>query len=130
MLVLTKLKHPAWTGVILPLALAVGATFSPDILRVVLLPAMVLAITWTFYLTEFGRRNFKKTALVGVGSIVLAFAIFAGGRILDERAARPAPIAPTIDQNAMDSDCSNVVAGGDAKINCPSTEKDHAQAKP
>src|SRR6267143_6187649 len=126
MLVLTKLKHPAWTGLILPLALAVGSTFSPDILRVVLLGAMVIAITWTFYLTEFGGRNFKKTALVGVGSIVLAFAIFAGGRILDARAARFVPIPAMIHQNAIDSDCSNVVAGGDAKVNCPSTEKDHA----
>jgi hypothetical protein len=130
MLALSKFKHRAWTGIILPLALAIGATFSPDVLRVILLAAMVIAITWTFYLTEFGGRNFKKAALVGVVSIFLAFAIFAGGRILDARAIRIGPISPTIDQNATDSGCSNIVAGGDANINCPSTEKNHAQAKP
>ena len=126
----SKLRQPAWTGVVLPLILAIGSTFSPDILRVILLAAAVIAVTWTFYLTKYSGRNFKKTALVGVGSIVLAFAIFAGGRILDAGATKFAPIPPTIDQNAIDSNCSNVVAGRDAKINCLSTEKDHAQAKP
>src|SRR6267143_2440811 len=122
----SDLRHPAWRGVVLPLILAIGSTFSPDILRVILLAAAVIAVTWTFYLTKYSGRNFKKTALVGVGSIVLAFAIFAGGRILDARAARFVPIPAMIHQNAIDSDCSNVVAGGDAKVNCPSTEKDHA----
>jgi len=126
----SDLRHPAWRGVVLPLILAIGSTFSPDILRVILLAAAVIAVTWTFYLTKYGGRNFKKTALVGVGSIVLAFAIFAGGRILDAGATKFAPIPSTNDQNAIDSNCSNVVAGGDAKINCPSTEKDHVQAKP
>jgi hypothetical protein len=126
----SELRQPAWTGVVLPLILAIGSTFSPEILRGILLAAAVIAVTWTFYLTKYGGRNFKKTALVGVGSIVLAFAIFAGGRILDGGTTKFAPIPPTIDQNAIDSDCSNVVAGGDAKINCPPTEKDHAPAKP
>src|SRR5882762_9258368 len=123
----SKLRQPAWTGVVLPLILAIGSTFSPDILRVVLLAGAVIAVTWTFYLTKYGGRNFKKTALVGVGSIVLAFPIFVGGLILDAGKTKFAPIRPTIDQNAIDSNCSNVVAGGDAKINCPSTEKEHAQ---
>ncbi|SRR6266550_5231420 len=126
----SKLRQPAWTGVVFPLILAIGSTFSPDKLRVILLAAAVIAVTWTFYLTKYCARNFKKTALVGVGSIVLAFAIFAGGRILDAGATKFAPIPSTNDQNAIDSNCSNVVAGGDVKINCPSTEKDHAQAKP
>jgi hypothetical protein len=127
MSVLSKLSHPAWTGLILPLALGVGSTFSPNIVRLILLAAMIVAITWTFYLTEFGGKNFKKTVLLGVLSTVLAIAVFALGRRLDARATRFAPI---INQNAIDSSCSNIVSGGDAKINCPSTENDHAQAKP
>src|ERR1700674_1908541 len=126
----SKLRHPAWTGIVLPLILAVGSTFSGDVIRGILLAAMVVSVTWTFHLTKYAGRDFKKTALIGVGSIVLAFTIFSGGRVLDARAKRLGPILPTINQNAVDSTCSNVVAGGDAKINCPSAEKDHAQAKP
>jgi hypothetical protein len=82
----SRLKHPAWTGVVLPMVLAIGSTFSPDALRVILLVTAVIATTWTFYVTEYGGRKFKKTALVAAGSIIAALAIFAGGHTFDAKA--------------------------------------------
>jgi hypothetical protein len=44
-------------------------------------------------------------------------------------AAAPAPVpTPIIEQKATDSVCSNVVAGGDAKVDCPAG-KENGSAK-
>jgi len=122
----SQFKQAAWTGVVLPIILAVFSTFSPVLLRAFLLAATVVAITWTFYLTEYGARNLKKTAIAGGASIVLAIALFFGGRFMDSYGR---PLVPSLIQKAVDSDCSNVIAGGDIRINCPSMEKDSAQPK-
>jgi hypothetical protein len=43
----------------------------------------------------------------------------------------PLPVTPSIDQNATDSTCSNLVAGSDAQITCTAEEKKkHAKVKP
>jgi hypothetical protein len=35
----------------------------------------------------------------------------------------PSSSTPTIKQKAEDSNCSNVIAGGDANVNCPPAEE-------
>lgn len=47
-----------------------------------------------------------------------------------EAPSQPASIpAPTIDQTATDSECSNLVAGSAAQIKCESEKKSHAKDK-
>jgi len=36
---------------------------------------------------------------------------------------QPTSVAPSIQQKARESNCSNVVAGGDANVNCPPVEE-------
>jgi len=114
----SKLRHPAWAGAVLSLVLAVGSTFSPQLIRVVLLVPAVLAATWTFYQTEYGARNGKKTTLAGVVFAIMALGIFAGGRVLDAKAGgseqqQEKPKQPDIQQNSSGSNSPNTSIAGD-----------------
>src|ERR1700688_3540587 len=94
MLVLTKLKHPAWSGVF-SLILAAGATLPPnltDLLRGALLIAAVLAATRTFYMTEYGGRSVKRTVVFGLGCAILAIAVFAGIHVFDAKVKIAPPV--------------------------------------
>jgi len=82
----TKFRHPAWGVVVLPLALAVGATFTPEVIRGLLLIAAVIAATWTFYKTEFANRRKKHTAVAGFLFLLVAGLVFILGHSLDSSA--------------------------------------------
>jgi hypothetical protein len=67
---LGKLKHPAWTGIVLPLVFAVGSTFSSRVVRGVLLIPVVILATWAFSKTEFGTGN-RISKLIACGVFVV-----------------------------------------------------------
>jgi hypothetical protein len=90
--IINRLKHPSWVGIVLPLALAIGSTFSPAGLRATLLVLAVMAATWTFHYTELGGKKLKRTAPVGLALAVLALLIFLMGRRFDQ-SARGIPTA-------------------------------------
>jgi hypothetical protein len=85
---LTKLKHPGWVGVVLPLALAIGSTLTPGTVRVWLLVAAVVAAIWIFHTTEFASRNLRKTLPAAGILLAIAVALFFVGRAFDSH-ARP-----------------------------------------
>jgi hypothetical protein len=80
-----KLKHPAWVGIVLPIVLAIGATFSPEVLRALLLVAAVVAATWTFHKTEYASGKMRYTALALGVFLIFGIGIFFAGRALDAR---------------------------------------------
>lgn len=82
----TRLRHAAWTGVVLPLALAVVATFSPDLVRGGLLIAAIITATLTFFNTEFAARRIWPTLIACGVFAALANAVFIAGHVLDARA--------------------------------------------
>jgi len=82
---LSKLKHPAWVGVVLPLTLAAGSTFSPEVIRMWLLLAAVGAATWTFCGTEFAGKRLAHTGVALVLFAGVACAVFFAGKALDAR---------------------------------------------
>ena len=82
---LKTLAHPGWVGVVLPLALAVGSTFSPDVIRGVLLIAAVIGATWTFHRTAFAGGSLKRTGIASLVLLVAALGVFALGHALDAR---------------------------------------------
>lgn len=43
--------------------------------------------------------------------------------------AGPNPVPSIVTQQSTDSDCSNIVAGNDASVDCPSLGKDHDKKK-
>jgi len=102
-----RLRHPAWGILFVPIMLAIGATISPQAFRVVLVIALVIVGTWTFYRTEYAERDFLKTAMAGVGFMVFALLVLAGGHALDLRAkgasvpeTRKSDPVPTGDQSS------------------------------
>jgi hypothetical protein len=145
MLDFVKFRHPAWTGVVMEnppgkrfrlslkerlvivasTALALGSFSSGD--SYVVIPMLTVAgIAFVALCVQHHGSMFWRTASA---VLFLSVLVFIGWRVLrkpSESAAQPV----NIDQKAVGSDCSNIVSGGDAKINCPSTEQDHAQAKP
>jgi hypothetical protein len=67
----------------MPIVLAVGSTFSPDALRVVLLIAAVVAATWTFRRTEFSGTGLARTIVACLLFAVFALGVFVLGHVLD-----------------------------------------------
>ena len=126
-----------------PLALASGiiltviAATKQDLRWLVWLawPCFGVAIWWL-------ARRTREVLLTSILGIVVAGALLvwlshwlraeqvASGSSLPTQPHQGIPTIPTIDQHAKDSDCSNVVAGRDANIDCSSSEKahDHKQA--
>jgi hypothetical protein len=145
MLDFAKLMHPIQTGVVMEkatnrgfrlsfkeilvivpsTALALGSFGSAD--PYIVIPMLTISVIAFVALCVWH----KGSPIWRVGSaisIVLVLS-FIGWRVLrkvSESVAHPI----TIDQKSVDSDCSNIVGGGDIKINCPSTEQEHAKAKP
>lgn len=99
-----KLQHPGWWGLIVPIGLALTATFTPDTVRGVLLLAMVGAVAWTVHHTEFAARRWKITSIAAGICAILAIPIFVAGHALDARQKRkeltpvakltPTPVPP------------------------------------
>jgi hypothetical protein len=85
-----RLSHPWWLGVVLPLALAIGSTFTPGTIRGWLLIAAVAAVAWTFHHTEFGGKRWRVTGIVILASIALAIGVFYIGQVVDGR-SKPLP---------------------------------------
>jgi hypothetical protein len=148
MLDFAKLRHPAWTGVVMEkpasrgfhlslkevlvivasTALALGSFGSND--PYVVIPMLIISGVAFVALCvgHQGSPRWRTTSAIFI-LIVLAFIGWRDLRKLTGAASHAAqPVS--IDQKAVESECSNIVGGGDIKINCPSTEKDHAQAKP
>lgn len=97
---LSKFRHPAWGVFVLPLALAIGSTFTPGQIRAWLLIAAVIAAVLTFHKTEYAGQSLKKTVPVGIGFLVLALIVFFIGRAMDtpvkaiQVASQQTPVAP------------------------------------
>jgi hypothetical protein len=91
MQIVNRLAHPGWVGVVLPILLAVGATFSPDAIRGLLLLSAIVAATWTFHKTGYAGQSFKKTGVAFAVFLFIAIGIFTGGHILDVRSRALAP---------------------------------------
>lgn len=82
---LSKLKHPAWSGIVLPLALAIGATFTPGTVRAALLIAAIVAVASTYHHTEHGGKRWKRTGAVAGVCLAIAIGVFFLGRVVDAR---------------------------------------------
>jgi hypothetical protein len=81
--IVSRFQHPGWVGVFLPLILAIGSTFTPGGLRVVLLVGAVVAATWIFHCTEYAGRSPKKTGPFFCFLLLIAICIFFLGRRFD-----------------------------------------------
>jgi|ERR1022692_229149 hypothetical protein len=88
MQIINRLAHPGWVGVVLPLGLAIGSTFTPGTWRGALLIAAIVAVAWTIHNTEFGGKNWRRTGIAVAIATVIAIGVFFIGRIVD---ARPKP---------------------------------------
>lgn len=95
-----RLQHPGWMGVVLPLLLAIGATFSPDKVRASLLICAIAAATWTFHRTEYASKKLSRTLLAGAAFLILAAIIFLAGRKFDQ-SAQLVPTATTVQQPSV-----------------------------
>lgn len=103
---LAKLQHPGWWGLVVPIGLAIGSTFTPGTVRSILLILMIGAVGWTIHNTEFGAKRWKVTGLAAGICAILAVLIFFLGRAMDarqkpkEQSARvmpaPGPSPPTV----------------------------------
>jgi hypothetical protein len=80
-----RLQHPGWLGLIVPLILAIGSTFSPSSLRVILLVAAVVAATWVFHKTEYADGKLSKTIPAAFTFLFIASVIFLVGHRFDTR---------------------------------------------
>lgn len=80
-----SLGHPWWVGVVLPLVLATAATFTPDVIRGILLVFAVAASTITFGKTEFANRRPFVISLAFIVFAAVAVGAFLGGHALDAR---------------------------------------------
>jgi hypothetical protein len=145
MLDFAKFRHPAWTGVVMEkpasrgfrlsfkeilvivpsTALALGSFVSTDPYIVVPMLAISGIALVALCVWHKGSPTRRMVSAIFI-ALVLSFIGWSVMRKASESAAHPL----TIDQKALDSDCSNIVGGGDVKINCPSTEQEHAKAKP
>lgn len=85
---------------------------------------------------RFGHRYTVEAAVVLIGAALLAFAVHLFYGSLVERQKRFAISSPTepthstaapITQKADHSDCSNVVAGGNAELRCTPVETEDAK---
>jgi hypothetical protein len=103
--IIERIQHPGWVGVILPLLLAIGSTFTPGMLRVVLLVVAVIAATWVFKRTELGKEGVWKTGLAALLFVAVAVGIFFLGHRFDAQGPQigqlsSSPNKPTTTQEA------------------------------
>src|SRR5579863_4369075 len=82
---LSKLKHPAWGWLIVPLVLAIIATFTPSAVRVCLLVATVIAVASVYHQTAHGGKRWGRTGVVVGVCLVIAIGVFFLGRLVDAR---------------------------------------------
>jgi hypothetical protein len=108
---LSKFKHSAWTGVVLPIALAIVSTFPLGSVRVWLLLGAVVAATVTFARTEFAKGRLKHTSAAFVVFIGMAIGVFLLGRSIELHAKAQAPQVPPV------SSSGNADANGEQKKN-------------
>ena len=90
-----RLQHPGWAEILLPIALAIGSTFSPRPLRFVLLISGVAAATWIFHTTKYAGRKLYKTIPAAAVFLVIATIVFWVGRTTE---AKTPPTNPSIQQ--------------------------------
>jgi hypothetical protein len=82
-----RLQHPGWVGVILPLVLTIGSTFTPGKLRAALLVVAVISATWVFSRTPLGRERLWRPIVAFCVFLIIALGIFIVGQRFDS----PAP---------------------------------------
>lgn len=104
--IVNRVRHPDWVAVVLPLALAIGSTFTPGTLRVWLLVAAVGAATWIFYNTELGAKNIVRTIVASFVFLLIAAAIFLTGRRYDASRASITTQSPSASQNSSVQEAS------------------------
>jgi hypothetical protein len=118
--------------IIVNTAIALGSTRSNDPWLVVPMLGIAAIISVVFCIRHKGNiwvRFLSATTLV----LVLGFV---GWRDLRQavppppviNSAAPRPLPASVNQNANNSDCSNIVAGGDVN-NCTSSERAHGKNK-
>jgi hypothetical protein len=89
------------------------------------------------WLAEAYRESQVPTILC-IYAIFIAFAIITHlsiryiskqAEIRQPASTGPNPVPSIVTQQSIDSDCSNIVAGNDANVDCPSTGKDNDKKK-
>jgi hypothetical protein len=102
-----KLWHPGW-GLVLTILLAIAGTFSPHVVRGILLFAAVVTGTATFYKTEFAAKSVPKTVgaclvfvmvAAGIYFVALAIEYTQKSRLAQTELASPPkmpPVASTV----------------------------------
>lgn len=116
----SKLRHPGWLVVLLPVLLALPSTLTPGAARIVLLAVGVLAATIIYHLTEHGGKQPKRTAIALVVSTALAVVLFLLLGVIDTRlkpkeVARSIPPVPTRKDPAQDQPSNTLTNHADAK---------------
>jgi hypothetical protein len=81
----SQLKHSAWSGVVLPLVLAVGSTFTGSVLRTGLLIAAIITVSLTYHHTQHGGKRWSRTGWVAGSCALLAIGVFYIGQFVDAR---------------------------------------------
>jgi hypothetical protein len=95
MQLLEKLQHPGWVGVVLPFALAIGSTFTPGTVRVLLLLGAIAAATWVFYNTKLGAKSIGRTSVSFFVFLLVAGVVFFEGRRFDASQVSPTQVTVT-----------------------------------
>lgn len=79
----SKLQHPGWWELVVPIGLAIGSKFTPETVRSALLIAAVGAVAWTVHHTAFGAGRWKVTGIAAAICSILAIVVFFFGRAVD-----------------------------------------------
>ena len=92
---------------------------------------MVVCAAAFYGLVITNNMNFNSLQRIGLAFALVGLALFLGATAYKQThpasSAPSVPPAPSVNQNATDSSCSNVNAGRDAAVNCsPSTENKDA----
>ncbi|MBB5066178.1 hypothetical protein [Granulicella mallensis] len=119
-------------ALIISIAFALGSFDSHDAVLVV--PSLSVAAIAFVLLCIWHKGNPWNRLATAIFFLVIL--VFAGRRSLRHTSlpapaintAAPAPQPLSINQNANNSDCSNIVAGGDVN-NCTSSERAHVKNK-
>lgn len=128
-----RLTRKEWATLLLGTALALGSYKAED--PWVALPMLCIAGAAFVMFCCWHEGNPASRVLVAAGLVcLLAFIAWRdlqpttqiGGA--NQTRGRPQG-ATTITQSAANSDCSNLVAGSDAKINCEAEKEQHAKDK-
>jgi hypothetical protein len=113
-----RLQHPGWEGSVFPLLLAIGSTFSPSILRPILLSIAFLAATWTFYHTDYAGRKRRGTIPAAAVFLLIAVILFFAGRAFDSHSTeaktptRPPATSPSVQQQQNAPNVQQTNQGG------------------